>query len=116
MPEEQAFWTFSAVYDDMLPNLISDTSAAAQPGMTMAIKSYITKKLREICPELVEHCELNSFEGLPALNLLIDTVILPLLMKLTCDEMPPYVSLRVLDLFFCEGAHVIFATVISIFL
>ena len=118
MPEESAFWTFTTIYEDMLPGIMSSSSGECQPGM-MAIRSYNTKKLREFCPELVEHCEelWEEDTNMPhPLMMLIDSIIGPSMLKVACDEMPPYVTLRVLDLFFCEGPQTMFATSIAIFM
>ena len=113
MPEEAAFWTFAAAYEDHLPHLVSATREA-QPGFS-AVSEYIAESLQLVCPELVEHLEFHSDPELSQLGQLVDRIAFPMVLRLSCealgtdDTLGPYPTLRILDLFFCEGPGVILA-------
>jgi len=116
MPEEEAFWLFCTIYEDLLPNYMMDTES--QPGFS-ATKVYVEELMQQVCPCVLEHLQITLPEEVPGLTVMMvmgDVFVIQMVTSIFAEITPLSATLRVMDLFFCHGSHSIFLAVVAVFL
>jgi len=114
MPEEEAFWTFCATYEDLLPNFIMGTDS--QPGW-VGTTEYVEELMRQVCPCVFEHLTdtlPELMEGYSIMRCMGDRYTVRMVTTLFGDVTPLSTTFRVMDLFFCHGPHTIFLALASV--
>lgn len=101
MNEEQAFWSLSMLCDQLLPGYYSQTM-------------YGTLLDQKVFESLVEKTMPILWEHLVKSDIQLSVVSLPWFLSLYINSMPLTYAFRVLDVFFLEGAKVLFQVGLAI--
>ncbi len=96
MEEERAFWTFSALLEDILPNDYYIPSLIGGRIDQQVFQSCIAWKLPKV------------YEAFRATNTVLEPIICPWFMCLYVNVLPLYAVCRVWDCLFWEGSVVLF--------